>query len=512
MLTRLSRGVLLFSIASLFLFFCSACVPTQNQRTAHPSKKGKDGLQEPITYYTGYSQWFQPYKEDLKAGKLDTVLSKMEKEEKSMRSSGMDDDAFAQKMGLLRLLERSSLSLQAGDVERSLYYSQLAEDIIEERSGESYTKGGVAAFGGFIASVAGAGEYGRYDAAGFEKVMLLNLKAMDYLLQGDERSYNVARLAIQWQTEEKDRFEKNLRDVKKDADSVSKKSSKKATSSDKQSVYSALEKEFAQYDSTALKVPNAFVNPFGDYLAGLINEFKSVKIKSLLSNAHISYKQALKLNKNSKVLQQAVKDTGKKRSADRLIQVVAFDGFAPEKKVLSFEVAVPGLADPLDIEVPTYEPVPSRVKRIKVTTTGGKVLTNLYLVADIEALALRHQKDSLPAIQAMVVASSLRDALIKDVGNQMMGGLGSLVGNVLDSTMEPNTSSWMSLPSSVYAGRFHPGNGLKKIKVIAYDAKGKKLSQQTIDLAKGNRHFIFVRTIDSTLAAYPSDPIWTVRK
>ena len=499
MQVRPLTGVYLFFIAAVLLFFSSACVPTQNQRTAHTGKVGKDGVQEPITYYTGYSKGFQPYKNDLKAGKLDAVLDKMAKDE--------------HKVGLLGLLERSSLSLQAGDVEKSLYYSQLAEDIIEERSGESYASEGVAAFGSLIATVSGAGEYGRYDAAGFEKVMLLNLKAMDYLLQGDERAFNVARLAIQWQREEKDRFEKNMREVKKDTTAASKKSDpKKGTKKDKQTIYSALDREFAQYDSKALTVPNAFVNPFGDYLAGLVNEFKSVKIESLISNAHISYKQALKLNKNSRVLQQAVKDTGKKRSAERLIQVVAFDGFAPEKKVLSFGVAVPGLADPLDIEVPTYEPVPSRVKTIKVMTTKGKVLTTLSEVADIEAIALRYQKDSLPAVQAMVVASTLRDALIKEVSNQMMGGLGSLVGSVLDSSMEPNTSSWMSLPSSVYAGRFHPAGGLKKVKIVSYDSKGKKLSQQTVNLAKGNRHFIFVRSIDKTMAAYPSKTIWTVQK
>jgi hypothetical protein len=511
MQVRSLTGVYLFFTAAV-LFFLAACVPTQSQRTAYTGKVGKDGLQEPITYYTGYSKGFQPYKEDLKAGKLDAVVDKMAREEQKIHPSGMDDDAFAQKIGLLGLLERSSLSLQAGDVEKSLYYSQLAEDIIEERSSESYTREGMAAFGTLITTLAGAGEYGRYDAAGFEKVMLLNLKAMDYLLQGDERAFNVARLAIQWQREEKDRFEKNMREVKKDTADSKKANPQKGTKQDKQTVYTALEKEFSQYDSTALSVPNAFVNPFGDYLAGLVNEFKSVKIKSLISNAHISYKQALKLNKNSRVLQQAVKDTGKKRSAKRLIQVVAFDGFAPEKKVLSFEVAVPGLANPLDIEVPTYEPVPSKVKTIKVMTTGGKVLTTLSEVADIEAMAFRYQKDSLPAIQAMVVASTLRDALIKEVGNQMMGGLGSLVGSVLDASMEPNTSSWMSLPATVYAGRFHPAGGLKKIKVVSYDSKGKKLSQQTIDLARGNRHFVFVRSIDKTLAAYPSKPIWTVQK
>lgn len=501
-----------WSIVALLLFTLSACIPPQHQRTIH---HGRSGNNQAVTYYAGYSAAFQPYKNSLIAGKLDDVLQKMSKEEEALRATTDSDEEFANKMGLLGLLERTSLSMQAGDIQQSIHYSQMAEGILEDRENESYFSTGIASIGAMFTEVAGAGEYGRYDAVGFEKVLLLNMKAMDYLLQGDVRAFNVARLGIQWQADEKDKFDKQIDEIEKentDQNNRKKRTSNKTSVQDKASVFTAISKEFSKYDTQALKVSSAFVNPFGDFLAGTVNEFKSVKTKSLLSNAHISYKQALKLNPKSKVLQLAVKDTKSKRSANNLIQVIAFDGFAPEKQVLKFGVSVPSLSAPLNVELPIYTPINSKVKKIQVTTTSGKVLTTLSPIANITALAFRHQKDMLPTVQSLIVSSTLRDALIKEAGNHYMNGLGSLIGSVIDSTMEPNTSSWMSLPSEILGGRFHSSKGLKKVKIVSYDAKGKQLSQKLVNLSDGDRHLIFVRSIDKTLAVYPSQKIWTVQK
>ncbi|BHH84444.1 hypothetical protein [Desulforhopalus sp. 52FAK] len=466
------------------------------------------------TYYTGYSKSFQPYKVCLLSGNLDDVLQQMSMEEAPLVKQTDSDEEFAQKLGLLGLLERTSLALQAGDIEQSLRYSKLAELIFEDRENESYFSEGLASVGSMFANVAGAGEYGRYSAVGYEKVLLLNLKALDYLLMGDVRAFNVARLGIQWQAEEKEIFYKELEKVTQEnvtqTDETAKAEKNKTSSKlDKTSVFSAIQSEYAKYDSEALKVSSAFVNPFGDFLAGTVNEFKSVKDKSLLSNAHISYKQALELSPNSRVLKLAVKDTKNKRSAENLIQIVAFDGLAPEKQVLKFGVMVPSLSAPLNIELPVYTAVPSRVRKIQVTTTGGKVLSTLSPIANITALAFRHQKDMLPATQSLVVSSTLRDALIKETGNRFLSGFGTLVGSVIDSTMEPNTSSWMSLPSQVLGGRFHSKKGMKHLKVISYGEGGKQLAQQQITLSEGDRHLLFIRTIDTTLATYSSKPIWS---
>ncbi len=482
----------------------SGCVPTQGGRSAQ--HLGNDGNVRPAeSYYTGYSKQFLPYREQLAAGKVEDVQLSLASEEELLQKSCKNDAALADKLRLIGLMERASLALQTGDADKSLRYCQMGQELIEERESESYVSEGLSTVGGWFTGFMGAGELGRYDAPGYEKVLLLDFASMSYLLKGDDRAFNVARLAVQWQDEEKERFEAELDELQKkeakNTNEIQKQDEQTRHRSDR--LLATIDAEFSKYDDVALEVPNAFVNPFGDYVTGMVNEFKSVDLKSLLSNAHIAYSQALKLNPESKVLQQAVKDTKKKKSASRLIHVVALDGFVPEKKVFSIP-----LDRDLDVELPTYEPISSKVAKIKVLTAGGKLLATLSPVANVEALAMRHQKDSLPAIQAMMVASTVRDAAIVTLGDMFLG-IGGVVRKYTDEYQEPDTTSWMSLPSKIMAARIYPPKGLKTLRICSYDKKGRKVAEQTIKLSQGDRHFVLVRSLDNTMYAYPSKKIWS---
>lgn len=489
----------------------SGCVPPQRRGKGRylvppSSQSQQQQLGKVETYYSGYSQTFQPLKQQLAAGKIDDVKLALSEEETKVEQTAASEADLAKKLRLIGLMERASISLQTGDAEKTHKYCDLAQDMVEEREYESYFNEGLSELEKLIGKLFAGGKFGRYDATGFEKVLLLDLEAMAYLLDGDDRAFNVARLAILWQDAEKEKFEVKLSGLNREADKeINKPEVKK--SQEAAGIIGKLKAEYSKYDDVALMVPNAFVNPFGDYVTGMVNEFKSVKIKSLISNANIAYKQALQLNPKSKVLQQAVKDTKKKRSAKRLIHVVCLDGFVPEKKVLSIPIY-----NELDIELPTYEPVPSDVATVKVTTMKGKVLATLSPVADIEAMALRLQKDALPGLQAMVVAAAIRDIAIVKLGDKIYSGLGNLFRRALDRFQEPDTTSWMSLPSTIMAARIYPPKGLKKIKVRSYDSKGKKLAEQVVKLGEGGRHFVLARSINKSLYAYPSKKIWTPRK
>ena len=494
-------------MSEFFCFFFPGCIPIPNSgadKFLRPPRSTEQ-LGKPKTRYAGYSKSFLPYKEQIASGEIDEVKKTLEEEEVEFRESADSKAELAEKLRLIGLMERASVALQTGDVEKTHEYCDMAQNLIEERESESYASEGLSQIEKVMDKLFLGGGHARYDAAGFEKVLLLDLAAMAYLLDGDDRAFNVARLAILWQNEEKERFEEKLEDVKKETEEKISEGGDKNTS-DAAGIIGLLQKEYSKYDDVALMVPNAFVNPFGDYVTGMVNEFKSVKIKSLLSNANIAYKQALALNPKSRVLQQAVRDTKKKRSAARLIHVVCLDGFVPEKKVLSIPVY-----SELDIELPTYEPVASDVAKVKVFTMKGKLLATLSPVADIEAMALRLQKDALPGIQAMVVAAALRDIAVVKLGDQLYHGLGNLFRRGLDRFQEPDTTSWMSLPSTIMAARFHPSKGLTKIKIRSYDKKGKKLAEKVVKLGKGTRHFVLARSINKTLYAYPSKKIWTQR-
>ncbi len=522
---------LFFSCLSMLFLCSSGCAP-----------KNKRIPLEPGVHYSGYSAGFQEIKQDLSKGNDKQLIERLDSRDAELKAKHQYDDSFAEDMGMLNLLENSSIYLQTGSIDKSLKYSQYSECLIEKRDNESYMMEGLRKIGTIFGELGGAEEYGSYDPTGYEKVLLLNLEAMNFLLKGDDRAYNVARKSTEWQEDEHEKFEQHIEEIKKQAkkqtgnanndesgDVKPDRKQKKIEKDRQNEVIKRLAKEFKKYDKKALKVPSAFVNPFGDYLAGAVKEFKSVEKGSLSDNARIHYEKALKLNPKSRVLQLAAKDMKKRRSATRLIQLVAFDGFAPEKKILSFDIRLKQCKVPIHIEVPLYDPVKSRVGKIVVSTTGGKTLATFRPVADIDALALRHQKDMLPAIQALVAVAAVRDAAIAIVkesvsetidrkfgkGDDLTRSLQKLLGsmmNSVDACLEPDTASWMSLPSKILAARFHPPKHLNKIRITSYNAKGKVLAKQTIKLGEGGRHFIFVRTLDKKMKVIPGKKIWSPKE
>ena len=84
--------------------------------------------------------------------------------------------------------------------------------------------------------------------------------------------------------------------------------------------------------------------------------------------------------------------------------------------------------------------------------------------------------------------------------------------NGLDKLLEPDTSSWMSLPKRILAARFHPPKHLKTIVITSYDAKGRRLAREKIKLGKGGRHFIFVRTTDKAMKVISGKKIWSPKE
>ena len=481
------------------------CVPTQTGGTSQLFQS--DPAKQENPYYAGYSKKYAPYRDKLAQGKTDDMDSLLKEEEEKIGTN--DSEKLASKLRLVGLMERTSISLQLGKPDKALGYSRLAQELIEKRNSESYMSEGASAFGNFFLDVAGSGELGRYNAPGYEKVLLLDMASMAYLLNGDARAFNVARLAVEWQKDEKNKFTEELGKTKKDPKCKNEEVAKKEKVNKNTSIklIDALNEEFAKYDKSALTVSSAFVNPFGDYVTGMINEFKSVKVKSLISNAHIAYKQALKLNPKSRVLQKAVKNTKARKRAKNLVHIVALDGFVPEKKILS----IPVIGE-VDVELPTFNPIESHVAKIKVLSKSNKTLATLSPVADIEALALRHQKDSLPYLQSMMLTAAARDIALIEGGNSLFGGLGSIVKSITDDAQEPDTTSWMTLPSTVLAARIYIHPGLKTLKIRSYNIHNKMIAETCIKLNKGTQHFVLVRSSDQALHAYPSKKIWSSQK
>jgi len=451
-------------------------------------------------FYAGYSKDFQNVKKMMINGNLNGVNKFYTDREATILKKGKSKWQAIEEIGLLRWMERGTLFLDEGNVGDSVKAFTNAEDIINVRKQASKASDLLGSLTSFAAeTVTGNEEFQAYPGEGYEKVLMLNYKSISYLLDGKRQSYNVARRAIDWQNLEQEKFREKM----EEADKKIKEETQSADSGDE------WKDKYKKLDKIAAKVPSAYVNPFGYYVTGMIQEFESKSDRSLKHNARIAYEKALKLNPKSKVLKQAVKDMKKKKSSSRrILHVVVANGFAPEKKMLLYNF--PGPNGIIPIKLPIYEPVSTRVARIEVQTSGGKRLARLSIVADIEAISLRHQKDS-EALRSLRVGLSIVRAVSVNQATGQLGIFGNLLSTTVNDMAAPDMRSWMSLPANLQAARLNISNKITKIKIVSFDAKGRRLASKTIKINKKSDAFVYARTIDKQIYVNASKSLWTAK-
>lgn len=458
--------------------------------------------------YEGYTKEMLPVKQLIAAGKdVDAI--------KEMQKRHPDKDA----QDVLTHMELGLMSLLAGDL-------KAAQSGFEQAEREKVQKEERSTLGGFFSSIrdtaagtiSGNEELGEYTGPGFERVLLLNFKSVAYLLEGDRKAYNVTRRAIVLQNDEKKAFDEKIREAREEIAKKEKEQDKKGADLEKVGFDAVLEQQYRTTEKKAKKVPSAFVNPFGFYIAGLVQELDSYEDKSLRDNARISYEKALELNPKSSVIKGAVKAL--KRPAPqgrRLVHVIVGDGFAPEKKLLKFNLTM-GLTNPIDIELPIYEPVPSRVARVEVQTSTGKRWARLSEVADITALALRYQKDAGPLAQLRMMTTVIRNVIEGQAWNnvqQQAGLFGQIISSVKeqrDEMAHPDMRSWSTLPSRLMAARFFVPKSVSRVKIVSYDKKGRVLASRIVDIDKNSHNFVYARAVDDTLYVSTSDKLWVAMR
>ncbi len=407
-------------------------------------------------------------------------------------------------------VEAGTLAVEAGSNGDALRYFSKAEHFLDSWSNrpivwEKTEKG----FKEILGIAVGLEDMADYVGEPYERILALNYKSLAYLLDGRREAYNVTRRAINWQNMEKRRFHKELEALKK----------RRAREAPLDSRGNAmLNSVFVKYDIARItSIPSAFVNPLGFYVAGMIQEFDSLKDRSVRDNARISYQKALELNPGNRAFKRLIRSTIKAmkrrpRRHRRLVHLLMADGFAPEKKVQTILLNAGYQSVP--ILLPRYEPVPSRVARIDLRS-GRKKLATLVPVADVEAIVMRHQYDRLPFEQFKVGLVIVRRIFERSFLHNLQGSMGpygQLLGASLlamrESFTSVDTRNWMSLPKVVYGTRLELSKRLSTIELVSYDARGKVVARRKIKLPKGRHCFIYVRSIDQHLEPHVSKQLW----
>ena len=481
----------------------SAGSVSQPQSPSLTSALAKSGNQRIV--YEGYSQELLPIKELVRKGKLQEAIRAF-----SNKYKEADDQ------DLLAHLQFGLLKLDAGDTSEAVRHFSMAErSILGEKEKSTVSS----FFSGFkdvaVSTLSGNEELSRYEGLGFERILMLNYKSIAYMLEGDRRAYNVTRRAIDLQNIEKKKFDAMVREARRKIKEEAKE--QRAKGADIEGLEDVVQQQYKANRKKALSVPSAFVNPFGFYVAGIVQELDSYEDPSLRDNARISYKKALQLNPKSTVIKQAIRELKRPPPRNRrLVHVIVADGFAPEKKLLKFDLSL-GRSLPTEIELPIFEPVPSKVHRVEVRTTRGKRWARLSDVADITALSLRFQKDAAPLMQLRMMTTVIRNLIEGQVWNEtakQSGILGSLVLSLKkerDKMAHPDMRSWSMLPSRLLAARFYVPKSVSRIKIVTFDKRGRVLASKLVNLEKESHDIVYARTLDNTIYTVSSRKMWVGR-
>jgi hypothetical protein len=151
---------------------------------------------------------------------------------------------------------------------------------------------------------------------------------------------------------------------------------------------------------------------------------------------------------------------------------------------------------------------------VEVQTTGGKRWARLSEVADITALALRHQKDAGPLVQLRMMTTVIRNVIEGQAWNQaqqkagIFGQLVSKAKGMRDETAHPDMRSWSMLPSRLMAARIFVPKSVSKIKLVAYDSKGRVLGSRVVAIDANSHNFVYARAIDNTLYTSSNNEMW----
>ncbi|MGH1477343.1 MAG: SH3 domain-containing protein [Geminicoccales bacterium] len=489
------------------------------------SVEGAIGPNEARIEISGYTQAYRGVRAQTRTGAFELALDELDRvaDPNSAVSKGevtvvayteeepVDNQGFKGQDKVHLAIERGTLLLENGDLEEAVLAFEDAENTLGNRGQRSRSADALTDAASYVGSLfSGDGEFGPYNLQPYEEILFLNFKTIGYLLQGKPEAYNVGRRAADRQNELRAEFIELIEKAKAE----NKEEQKEQTDPEAKTRLGAVRSWFDEignsYSRIGDRVPSAYVNPFGYYVVGMVNEIKSYSDPSLRDNARIAYEKALELNPSSPVIKEAAKamDGGFARSDQKVVHLIGSIGMAPEKRVASYGLPLPEQRSVMPLKFPIYKDVPDIVKTIEVRdSTGQRKLGSLSSLADIEAMAIRYQKDRL-ASESVKFGIGLYPRLVEKNVLSSLGAFGNAVGNWRDQSINPDMRAWLALPARFHAARLVVPASLSKVQLRSFDANGRELGRQIVELPSDTHGFAYIRAVDKVLTAQTSVASW----
>lgn len=352
--------------------------------------------------------------------------------------------------------------------------------------------------------VLGRGDFGPYRKRDYEGVLQLNYLALNFMIQGDRRCYNVARASADEQEQLRARFAEQVAEAQQSLQQEQASDNGKTTN-----MVNTLNPEFATYAPIANRVPSAYVNPFGPYVSGVALEIASLEQPALRGNARGAYEEALALAPARAQLTQAVQAMNDNHTpGTRVVHVIVAEGFAPSRNVLRYGLPMDdGTVLPLRMGI--FVPEISAVNRVEAAFTSGAANARrpvtLDPISDVEALVLRDQSDRLLFMWLDLLVSAYRDRQTEALEAQINQFMGNQPIS-LDSV--PDLRSWCSLPRRVHVARMIAPPGVNEVAITTRSSAG-VLQRRTVALDPQNQQtLIYARATNDVLRVDTSRRLW----
>lgn len=348
--------------------------------------------------------------------------------------------------------------------------------------------------------------YLSYEGDGYEKVMMHNYKAINYLMLNDKEAARVEiRNSYKKQMEEKQKFSDEIAEYKKEETKQVKAEKKlprkkKRYRRSKQSIYKKLKPLFAGVNSEHMP----YQNPFAYYISALVYEENGE-----FDDAYIDIKKASDFYPDSQILKKKLlyyarkaygknsneyqallsKSKSKDNLSDHRAEVFINLSSSPTKEQMKVPIYLGGAMQ--FTAFPTFKLTQSDVDHVVIKDESGTIVATSSILTDVDAIVINLFKERVPGIilrqvinvgSKTVASESISNKV--DNGNVLVSaavGLGMSMVNAV--TSKADTRSWSTLPSKIHALSFNQDPS-KKYTLYLLDKNGKKLGKHPLTLTK----------------------------
>jgi hypothetical protein len=352
--------------------------------------------------------------------------------------------------GLLYAQESGRLMQIAGDFTRSKTYYQQAIDayqVFDDKATVSASKLGAGA-----SSILLNDNAIPYRGPGYERIMLHQYQALNYLFSGDAQGALVeVRRSNELQSIEQARYQQSQKSVQDMANGT-------------------INAQIAQLSKDAGSVTSSFLNAYSYYTTGLLHELASEP-----NDAFIDYRKAAQITPDNVFLQQDLVrlakqlgmpqyDEFKRRWGDALLptpeqgQVIFIieRDFVPEKQSITVPFPINGNLQSASLA--TYQAQRQLVNNSQIQGLGAPLTAQT--IANIDALAINALKEDLPAAlfrQAARIYAKYqmnRSVQSSSQGGNNPIGAGAIVMQIFNViTEQADRRSWLTLPRQAQIAR-----------------------------------------------------------